>query len=323
MTERSTLRVIQAGLQSSVQDLGRPGWRHLGIGSAGAMDPQALQLAQALLGQDLTLPALEISGGPVELRVEEDTPFALAGADYDVLLDETPCAVGWPGLARAGQRLRLRGPRAGRFVYLTLPGGISAPTRLGSCSTDLAGGFGGPQGRALQAGDGLQRGAAAPAGPRPGRRRGLPAFQAPDVLTLRVLPGPEAEAFHPDAIASFWQATWRVSSRSNRMGSRLEGPALRQTERPDGLGELLSHAVLPGVVQVPPDGQPIVLMADAQATGGYPRLAVVIQADLPRLAQAGPGQRLHFLPVDEAEAGVARRQARDQLLALCRALRGD
>jgi len=321
MTERPTLRVIKPGLQSSVQDLGRAGWRHLGIGQAGAMDGLALQQANALLWQDLTLPALEISGGPLELLVEQDTLFALAGADGEVLLDGVPCPVGWVHLARTGQRLRLRGLRAGRFAYLALPGGIATAAHLGACSTDLAGGFGGPQGRALQAGDALQAAAVRARLPE-GRRRGLPPFVPPDVLELRVLPGPEAEGFHPEAMAAFWQADWRVSPRSNRMGSRLDGPALRRAERPDGLGELLSHAVLPGVVQVPPDGLPIVLAADAQATGGYPRLAVVIEADLPRLAQAGPGQRLRFLPVDEPEARAARRQARDALHVQCLALRG-
>lgn len=321
MTEHPTLRVLKPGLQSSVQDLGRQGWRHLGIGQAGAMDRVALQQANALLGQDLTLPALEISGGPLALCVERDTLLALAGADFEVLLDGVPCPVGWVHLARAGQRLQARGPRAGRFAYLALPGGIATAPRLGACSTDLAGGFGGPHGRALQAGDGLEAAALTAALPE-GRRRGLPPFVAPDVLDVRVLPGPEAEGFHPEAMAAFWQADWRVSPRSNRMGSRLDGPALRGAERPDDLGELLSHAVLPGVVQVPPDGLPIVLAADAQATGGYPRLAVVIEADLPRLAQAGPGQRLRFLPVDEPEARLARRQARDALHLQCLALRG-
>ncbi len=321
MTEHPTLQVIKPGLQSTVQDLGRPGWRHLGLGSAGAMDPVALRLANALLGQDLTLPALEISGGPLLLCFERDCVFALAGADYQGLLDERPCPVGWSHVAKAGQRLQLQGPRAGRFAYLALPGGIAAQTRMGSCSTDLAGGFGGAQGRALQPGDVLA--ASSLSCPLPaGRRRGLPPFTAPDRVDLRVLPGPEAALFHPDAMADFWRADWRLGARSNRMGARLDGPALRSRERPDAIVELLSHAVLPGVVQVPPDGQPIVLMADAQATGGYPRMAVLIEADLPRLAQCTPGQRLRFLPVDEAQARAARQQARGALHWQCQTLQG-
>ncbi|MBB2487770.1 allophanate hydrolase, partial [Mitsuaria sp. WAJ17] len=147
-----------------------------------------------------------------------------------------------------------------------------------------------------------------------------PAFTAPATVVLRVLPGPEAALFHPEAMAAFWQNGWRMGARSNRMGSRLDGPALRRPDRPDQLAELPSHAVLPGVVQVPPDGQPIVLMADAQATGGYPRLAVVIEADLPRLAQCGPGQSLRFLPADEAQACAARSHTRDALRCQCQAL---
>lgn len=320
MAEPLTLQVLKPGLQSSVQDLGRPGWRHLGIGSAGAMDPVSLQLANALLRQDLTLPALEVCGGPLQLRFEQDGVFALAGADYEALLDALPCPVGWVHAARAGQVLHLNGPRAGRFAYLALPGGVAAPACMGSRSTDLAGGFGGPQGRALRAGDRLQ--AVAATDLPGGRRRGLPAFKAPAVLDLRVLPGPEAALFHPEAMAEFWRSAWHAGRRSNRMGCRLDGPALRRPDRPDELAELPSHAVLPGVVQVPPDGQPIVLMADAQVTGGYPRLAVVIEADLPRLAQCAPGQRLRFLPVDEAEARAARRQARGALHCQCQALCG-
>ncbi len=325
MSERSTLRptlqVIKPGLQSSVQDLGRPGWRHLGLGSAGAMDPVALQLANALLGQDLTLPALEISGGPLLLRFEQDCVFAWAGADYECRLDEQPCPVGWPHAAKAGQSLLLQGPRAGRFAYLALPGGIAVQARMGSCSTDLAGGFGGAHGRALRPGDALQAASSRSVLPT-GRRRGLPAFTAPQRLDLRVLPGPEAALFHPGAMADFWRADWRLGARSNRMGSRLDGPPLRGSDRPDTLGELLSHAVLPGVVQVPPDGQPIVLMADAQATGGYPRIAVLIEADLPRLAQCTPGQRLRFVPVDETQARAARRQAQGELRWQCQTLQG-
>lgn len=320
MAEPLVVQVIRPGLQSSVQDLGRPGWRHLGIGSAGAMDPLSLQRANALLRQDLTRPALEISGGPLQLRFEHDAVFALAGADYEGMLDAQPCPIGWTHAARAGQTLRLQGPRAGRFAYLALPGGLVATSRMGSCSTDLAGGFGGPHGRALRAGDLLQ--AACVAALPAGRRRGLAAFAAPATVDLRVLPGPEAALFHPEAMAEFWQAGWRLGARSNRMGSRLDGPALRRADRPDQLAELPSHAVLPGVVQVPPDGLPIVLMADAQATGGYPRLAVLIEADLPRLAQCAPGQRLRFLPVDEAQARAARLQARDALHCQCQALQG-
>lgn len=319
MTERACLRVIKPGLLSSVQDLGRTGRRHLGIGRAGALDPFSLQQANALLGQDLTLPALEVCGGPLQLTFLQDVSFALAGADYEVDLDGQPCPVGWVHVGRAGQQLRLQGPRAGRLAYLALPGGIVAPECLGSRSTDLAGGFGGPFGRALRAADVLAAADPRVALPR-GRRRGLPPWRPPSKLALRVLPGPEAERFHPEALADFWLADWQAGARSNRMGCRLDGPPLRGPGRPDGLGEMLSHAVLPGVVQVPPDGQPIVLMAEAQATGGYPRLAVVIEADLPRLAQAGPGQVLHFVPADETMARDARQQARNALQVLCIAL---
>ena len=175
---------------------------------------------------------------------------------------------------------------------------IAVPEALGACATDLQAGFGGFQGRALQAGDCLPLGAPHPLSGQRGCR-------SPDwTPLLRALPGPDYASFSPSAQAAFWQRQWTVTPQSNRMGMRLRGtPLLRRQPI-----ELLSHAVLPGVVQVPPDGQPIVLMADAQTTGGYPCIASVIQADQWKLAQARPGARLRFVPCTTSEARQALRQ---------------
>ena len=181
-------------------------------------------------------------------------------------------------------------------AYLCVDGGIDVPLVLGARATDLKAGYGGHHGRALQAGDRLPQGT--PGRPLP--RLGVQ--QRPWQPLLRAIPGTEYHEFDAASRQAFWQQPWTVSPHSNRMGYRLQGAALQRNHG----AELLSHAVLPGVVQVPPSGQPIVLLADAQTTGGYPRIASVIDADLWLLAQARPGSRLQFVECDLATARAAR-----------------
>ncbi len=195
--------------------------------------------------------------------------------------------------------------------YLSISGGIALPPALGSRSTDLKAGFGGLDGRALRDGDLLPL--AAPER-LPARRIGL---RPPDWdATVRVLPGPEHEDFSAAAREAFWAADWKLTPQSNRMGYRFAGPEL-QRER--GV-ELASHGVLPGVIQVPPSGQPIVLLADAQTTGGYPKIGVVIRADLWKLAQLRLGATLRFTPCSRDEAIAALREHQVTLTQLRTAL---
>jgi len=291
------IEVIRAGLLITVQDLGRRGYRHLGVGQGGALDPVALTVGNRLVGNEANTAGLEITvGSVVRLGFHVSTSIALTGADVSADLDGEPVWHGWRTPVREGQTLTLAVPRFGMRAYLAVAGGIDVPPVLGSRSTDLNAGFGGLAGRALQDGDTLPLGSATPPTERKGIK--LPAWDS----VARAIPGPEYDRFKREAQQAFWQTEWKVSAHSNRMGYRLLGPALTCANARD----LLSHAVLPGTVQVPPNGQPIVLLADAQTTGGYPRIAAVIEADLWKLAQVRLGATLRLVPCTLAAARAAR-----------------
>lgn len=292
------LEVIRPGLQSTVQDLGRPGVRHLGIALGGALDREALILANRLVGNPAGAAGIELVLGAAEFCLLRDGWLALTGADCAATLDGEAVWHGWRWRVRRGQRLRLLAPRHGMRTYLALDGGVAVPPVMGSCATELQAAFGGHRGRALQAGDRL------PLGEPLVHDGTLGAWLRESDACLRVLPGPEFDEFESAAVAALWQGEWRLSPVSNRMGARLDGPTLVRSRGP----ELASHGVLPGVIQVPPGGRPIVLLADAQTTGGYPRIGCVIEADLWKLAQLRPGARLRFSPVTREQALAARRE---------------
>ncbi len=312
------IELLRAGPLTTVQDLGRQAWRDRGISRCGALDDLALTQGNLLVGNPPDAAGLEFTLGPATLRFDADCCIALTGTDADALLDGDPLRPGWRQPVRAGQTLKLAAPRERMRSYLTVSGGIATAPVLGSRSTDLKAGFGGLDGHALRDGDRLpllSPDPCKPSGARPSRRIGL----APTDwdATVRALPGPEHDDFSAAARAAFWTADWQLTPQSNRMGYRFAGPELKRQRG----AELASHGVLPGVVQVPPSGQPIVLLADAQTTGGYPKIAVVIRADLWKLAQLRLGATLRFLPcsVDEARDALRQRQATMEQLrtALC------
>jgi len=305
--------VRKPGVHASVQDLGRPGLRQLGICPGGALDMLALTLANRLAGNADAAAGIEFTMGGCELQFETDTRIALTGDDFGATLDGVPLWPCWSVPVRAGQTLRLAGAnapgtaKAGLRSWLAVAGGIDVAPVLGSRSTDLKAGFGGHEGRALRKGDRLVLGASRLGADQNARRPfGL---RAPDwgtaepdgAFALRVLPGPEFDLFTPDAQALLWSERWRITPQSNRMGSRLAGVEL---QRKAG-GDMLSSGVIPGTIQVPPSGQPIILMGDAQTTGGYPRIGVVIRADLWKLAQAPLGGRLRLVRTDLSHALAA------------------
>ena len=292
------IEVLRPGIQTTVQDLGRHGYRHLGVAQCGALDAPALMLANRLVNNPIDAAGLEIVVGPIELRLHRTSWFAICGADFAATLDGKPVRPGWRTVGAAGQILRLNGAKSGMRAYLACDGGIAVPAVMGSRSTDLQGRFGGFQGRALKHGDRLALGAARPCDKPLGT---LQRIWTPEV---RVLRGPEYAGFSATAQQTFWTQAWAVTPHSNRMGYRLQGMALEREVQ----HELPSHAVLPGVIQVPPNGQPIVLLADAQATGGYPRIGVVIEADLWKFAQAPARTRFCFVETDLAGARAAQKK---------------
>lgn len=310
------IEVMQCDNLTTIQDLGRFGRRHLGIGQAGAMDNIALQQANLLLGNTRGAAGLEISLGALQLRFHQARDVAWSGTDFPASLLDTDgqpaskrLSPGYVHHVPAGMILRLqRPPMPGMRCFLAVAGGLDVPEVMGSHSTDIASGFGGFRGRPLQRGDRLSLGedTGRPVSGRYGVRP-----LSPEPL-LRVLPGPDYELFEAGARDALWQDEWRVTPDSNRMGLRLEGSNLWLSEP----GERQSAAVLPGVVQVPPNGQPIVLANDAQTTGGYPCIVSVISADLWKLAYLPPGSRVRFAPVEVEEALAIAAEAREYMRQL-------
>jgi biotin-dependent carboxylase-like uncharacterized protein len=301
------IEILSNAALATVQDLGRTGSLRWGVGSAGAMDNLALAAGNLMLGNDAGAAGIEIPVFPFKLRFAVDCAFALTGADCAAQLDGVPLLPWWSHQARAGQVLTLglpQGtPRASRAV-LCVPGGVDVPEVLGSRSTQLRGAFGGHEGRALRKGDVLR--AAQPGRPcRTGFGLVPPAVslarEIDGVLALRVLPAAEYLGFEPGSRAAFWNSEWKITPQSDRYGFRLAGEALR----PIAPMELRSHGIVPGVIQVPHSGQPIIQMRDAQPSGGYPKVGTVIEADLWRLGQAPIGSRVRFVEVDWNQAVAA------------------
>ncbi len=298
------LKVIRAGLYTSVQDGGRIGLRQSGISYCGALDKPALQIANLLVGNAPDAAALEITLGQCCFEFEQDGWFALTGAGCDAKLDDAAVWTGWRLPVKAGQRLTLKRPVHGMRSYLAITGGIDVPQVMDSYSTDLKIGMGGFEGRLLKDGDCLPI--------CPGGHSFMEAQGVKQLLwnnRVRALPGPEYHEFDQASQDALWRLPWQLSPQSNRMGYRLQGQKLqRTTDR-----EMVSHGLLPGVIQVPHNGQPIILMNDAQTTGGYPRIACIIEADMYHLAQIPLGQPIHFVPCTLEEALEARRVQKQYL----------
>ncbi len=291
MRDRShpLLEVLDPGLYSTVQDLGRPGYRSLGVPCGGAMDPLSLQVGNVVAGNAIDAPAIECTAPGPRLRVLDEGTFVIAGADLSATIDGVDIELWTPISLRRGQTIRFGAPRRGLWAYVTVGGGLDIPKVLGSASTYVPGGLGGVGGRRLQAGDVLGRGE----GPRRFRRPVRPVhipFPA-DELTVRVIAGPQEEWFSEAGRAMLLREPYRVSVRSDRAGTRLEGGGIAHRDRAD----ILSDGILPGAIQVPAGGQPIVIMPDGPTTGGYPKIGVVSSCDLRLLVQARPGTSVRFV----------------------------
>ncbi len=297
--ETRAIEVLRPGLQTTVQDLGRPGWRAAGVPAGGAMDPWAARAANRLVGNGDGAALLEIVlAGPL-LRFAAVATVAWIGGGVEARSDGRALAAGVAWRLAAGSRLDLGRTAAGARAWLAVGGGLEVPAVLGSRATDLAAGFGGLCGRALRAGDLLRFGVATPF-----RERRLAAAGPGAPAPLRILVGPDGS--RPVAALGALAGSWRVSARSDRRGVRLESA----TPAPGATAELRSQGVLPGAVQWLPSGGLIVLGVDAPVTGGYPWIAQVIEADVGRLAHLPPGAAVGFEPCDpeRAAAALARRE---------------
>ena len=303
------IELLSASALATVQDLGRTGALQWGVGTSGAMDPLALAAGNLLLGNDEGAAAIEVPVFPFEIRFTEDCAFALTGADCAARLDGMPLLPWWAHQARAGQTLQLGVPQPGRWrasrAYVCLSGGVDVPEVLGSRSTQLRGAFGGHEGRALRQGDRLRACASHCEKTATGFGLVPPALalplQADGVAAMRVLPAAEYPLFTPEAQQAFWRDEWKITAQSDRYGYRLAGTPLE----PKTAIEMRSHGIVPGVIQVPSGGQPIVQMRDAQPSGGYPKIGTVIEADLWRLGQAPVGSRIRFVETNWEQAVAA------------------
>ncbi|KAA3440077.1 5-oxoprolinase subunit C family protein [Rufibacter hautae] len=307
------IKVEKPGLLTTVQDLGRYGYQKQGMVVSGAMDSFALRLANLLTGNPENTAALEITLSGPRLRFQEDSLIALAGANLSPKLNGTPVPIHRPIFVRKETLLEFGAAVQGCRAYLAVAGGIDVPLVMGSAATYARAALGGWQGRSLQKGDVLPLISATSEQLRHWQEK-CPAGESflvstwglsPNLLptyrehpTLRVLPGPEYGLFSENTQETFWHAEFKVSPASDRMGYRLDGPSL-QLQEPL---ELLSSAVTFGTVQVTTSGNPIILMAEHQTTGGYPRIGQVISADLPLLVQVRPGSKLRYRQVALSEA---------------------
>jgi biotin-dependent carboxylase-like uncharacterized protein len=300
------LRILSAGPGVTLQDEGRRGFLRYGVTPAGPMDADAFLAATRAAGAGA---AIEVSLGGVEIAVQEgEIGLAICGGNFDVRLDGRLLPGACAFTLAAGARLALRAGTSGAWAYVAPFGRFDLSTVLGSLATHTRSGLGGFEGRAFAAGDALPIRDARP-GPREPMALHAPWLgAAPE--SFRVLLGPQQEFFEVETIALFLNAPWRVSARSDRMAYRLEGLKLAHRSSHD----IVSDGLAMGAIQVPGDGAPLVLMADRQPTGGYPKIAHVIGADLPALAQRRPGEEIRFAAVSLEEA-VAARRARARALA--------
>jgi biotin-dependent carboxylase-like uncharacterized protein len=292
----TSLVVLAAGPATSIQDTGRFGWQRYGVGPAGAMDRLSLALANAIAGNPPGAGAIEFALAGGRLRVEGGPArVALAGAACALKIDGATIAPLSSVTVRDGQTIEVGAARSGMFAYLAVAGGFALQPALGSLSLHHRTGVGGLDGRALRAGDRLPLKLQEPAG----QDQALPSLPPAGSGPMRVVLGPQDDYFTQDAIQTLAESTYTISDQADRMGLRLSGPKLEHSAKGYNI---VSDGIPTGAIQVPGNGLPLILLADRQTTGGYPKIATVISWDLPRLVQCRPGTGLRFAIVDRAEA---------------------
>jgi biotin-dependent carboxylase-like uncharacterized protein len=307
----AALHATAPGPYVTIQDAGRRGWRRFGVSISGAMDPPALAAANALAGNPPDTAALEFAhaGGTWEIAADS-CRIAVTGGTFAVSAGGVTLAPWQSHTLRRGQILSIGGAPDAVWGYLAVAQGFDLPPQLGSCATHLRSGLGGIHGRRIAEADVLPLHAPqAPAGPE--RRLAAPPR---DAGPMRVVLGPQDDFFTPETIDAFLATPWRLSHRGDRMGAWLEGPLIAHAHGYN----LLSDGLVPGCIQVPGSGQPLVLLMDCQTIGGFPKLATIITADLPRFAQIRPGSQVSFAAIDVDAAQTLYRTCRASIAELPR-----
>lgn len=305
------LEVQAPGLLTTIQDLGREGYGPMGVSASGAADPVALRLGNRLVGNAESAAALEMTLLGGTFVFPDGGVMALAGSDFSAKLDGAPVEM-WTSIdVKPGQILEAGMTKSGARCYLCVQGGFEVKPFLGSASTHLLSGLGGFEGRPLRKGDVLKIATAREAFRTFRKRRvsGRALEKLKPRKMLRVTDGPQLDWFPDAAQQTFWQSAYRVAEESNRMGVRLEGPPVQCGSR----GEMISEGVSLGAVQIPAAGQPIILFVEQQTTGGYPKIANVISADLHSLGQLRPRDEIRFEHVD-LETALALLAEQEKLL---------
>jgi antagonist of KipI len=299
--------ILRAGFLTTVQDSGRIGVREFGVSVGGALDQHALRVANLLVGNGESDAGLEITLGGLRIHFDDERTVAWCGGEFDVRVGSTSVPSGHAATVRVGDELIFNPPKAGCRCWLAISGGVDVPIVLESRSTDLRANFGGLNGRALRDGDQLPL----------GKRSGLATAATPQNISswsasvewastaktepvLRFVRGVDWDRFNASSHLALTSGEFEVSPDSDRMGARLDGPELKRNENVD----LVSEAVAPGAMQVPPSGQPIILLGDCQTIGGYPKIAHVITVDLPIAAQLRGGDSVRFREISLADAHV-------------------
>ncbi len=293
------MTVLRGGMLTTVQDGGRLGYQSQGFSVGGALDKRALRIGNLLLGNPRDTAGLEVTLLGPEIRFEGFGTIALTGGCFDARLAGEP-VIPYRALQVAKDDiLRIDGARSGTRCYVTFAGGLRVPEVMGSRSTSLKCGIGGYRGRALQPGDVLETGRAGWLPRVDHRSVPVPAYDPEaDAAVIRVIPGPQDFLFTKEGIETFYGQEYRIGEKSDRMGYRMEGPAIGMK----GSADILSDGTAEGAIQVSSSGQPIVLLADRQTTGGYGKIATVISVDLPRLVQRSAGRKVRFQAVSMEEA---------------------
>ena len=299
-------RVLKGGLLTTVQDAGRTGYQSQGFSVGGAMDLRAFRTANLLLDNPENAAVLEITLLGPELEFTSPTYIAVTGGDFSPTLNGNPVPMYAALRIRKGDVLKFGGARTGTRGYIAFSGGLDVPVVMGSRSTSLTGRIGGFQGRKLQAGDELNERLPRRFLPFLRSRQLSPPDPAADNGVLRVIPGPQDDLFTREGMETFLSAEYTVTGESDRMGCRLDGPAVTAK----GATDILSDGTAFGAVQVPSSGKPIVLLADRQTAGGYAKIATVISVDIPRLVQKRMDEKIRFsaVTVQEAQALLLREE---------------